>query len=201
MSRFFRRGGDSSDESSSDEEEELLSGDDSGNEIIPKPSKRAASGGSEESPDSNDSDDSDDSDEREEEKPVKKVSRFLKTAGSDSEDSDDESVKHIVKSAKDKRMEEMATSGDVIDQKLRINDWAAINTGMTTPPDHACVDFHVAAPQNSTNSPDSSYGKRTSANLCPPSTCVFCLRLMMLFQKKRRARRKWMPTKHALSTR
>lgn len=141
MSRFFRRGGDSSDSSSSDEEEELLSQDESENEA-PKPSKPAApTGGAKpmsrflrtEGSDSESEESESESDESEEEgdegeKPTKKVSRFLKGAASD--DSEEESVKHIVKSAKDKRLEEMEASGSLIDQKLKINDWAAVNTGM-----------------------------------------------------------------------
>lgn len=149
MSRFFRRGGDSSDsDSSSSEEEELLSQDESDDDAA-KPSKPSTSQGAttgakpmsrflrtEDSGDSDsdsDSDSEDDSDEGEVAKPepAKKRSQFLKN-DEGSESSDEESVKHIVKSAKDKRMEELETSGAVIEQKIKINDWAAINTGMSS---------------------------------------------------------------------
>lgn len=73
-----------------------------------------------------DEDDSDDGGAVDDE-PVKKRSRFLK--GADSDSSDEESVKHIVKSAKDKRIEELEASGAAIEQKIKINDWAAINSG------------------------------------------------------------------------
>ena len=56
-----------------------------------------------------------------------KVSRFLAT-GSDDEDSDEE-VKRVVKSAKDKRLEEMEATGNVMNNALKINDWTAISTG------------------------------------------------------------------------
>src|ERR1700683_5376416 len=79
-------------------------------------------------------------------KPV--MSRFLKTAGSsssssesdsdeDSDESDEErdedsdgEVKKIVKSAKDKRLDEMEATGKVMDNGLKINDWVAISNGM-----------------------------------------------------------------------
>lgn len=79
---------------------------------------------------------------------AKPMSRFLKTAGSDSDsssssssdDDDDESdddgedsdgsVKKVVKSAKDKRLDEMEATGKVMDNALKINDWVAISNGM-----------------------------------------------------------------------
>lgn len=142
MSRFFRRGGDSSDEESSSEEEELLSQESDSDDDAPKPAKTAAAAkpmsrflrtegdDSDSDSDSDEDSDSDDSGSGNEvEKPVKKASRFLKGAASDDESSEEE-VKVIVKSAKDKRNEEMETSGSLIEQKVKINDWAAINTGM-----------------------------------------------------------------------
>ena len=56
-----------------------------------------------------------------------KVSRFLAT-GSDDEDSDEE-VKRVVKSAKDKRLEEMEATGNSMNNALKINDWTAISAG------------------------------------------------------------------------
>jgi translation initiation factor 3 subunit C len=77
------------------------------------------------------------------------MSRFLKTAGgssssseSDSDEDSDESdetdsdsdgeVKKIVKSAKDKRLDEMEATGKVMDNGLKINDWVAISNGVYT---------------------------------------------------------------------
>ncbi|KAI0058056.1 eukaryotic translation initiation factor 3 subunit 8 [Artomyces pyxidatus] len=73
------------------------------------------------------------------------MSRFLRTAASDSssssesesddddEDDDDEGsgsdedVKRVVKSARDKRLDEMEATGKTMDNALKINDWIAIS--------------------------------------------------------------------------
>lgn len=70
------------------------------------------------------------------------MSRFLKTtAGSESssssseedsdedsdEDESDEDVKKVIKSAKDKRLDEMEATGKTMDNALKINDWVAIS--------------------------------------------------------------------------
>jgi Eukaryotic translation initiation factor 3 subunit 8 N-terminus len=116
MSRFFRQAGDSDSESEESDEELMSSGDEDA-----APTKPTGA------------------------KPV--MSRFLKTAGSgssssdedsdedsdesDSEDEDSESeVKKVVKSAKDKRLDEMEATGKVMDNGLKINDWVAISNGM-----------------------------------------------------------------------
>jgi translation initiation factor 3 subunit C len=143
MSRFFRSAVSSSSSSSSDDDdEELLSQDESGDEAKNKTAKPITSGSGAARPmsrflrteetDDSDSDSEDESDEDEDEASEKETkpkvkSRFLKDAESD--ESDEESVKHIVKSAKDKRLEELDASGAIIEQKIRINDWAAINAG------------------------------------------------------------------------
>ncbi|KAF8472296.1 eukaryotic translation initiation factor 3 subunit 8 N-terminus-domain-containing protein [Gautieria morchelliformis] len=57
--------------------------------------------------------------------PQKKVSRSRPDQEDDSEDEDD--VKRIVKSAKDKRLEEMEGTGKAIDNALKINHWVAIS--------------------------------------------------------------------------
>lgn len=68
------------------------------------------------------------SDEEDEAKP--KRSRFLKT-GSDQESSDEEEGKRVVKSAREKRLEEMEASGKMMDNALKINDWVAISNGVS----------------------------------------------------------------------
>lgn len=120
MSRFFRQAGDSDSESEESDEELMSSGDE---DTVPSKSTSA--------------------------KPV--MSRFLKTAGSsssssesDSDEDSDESeeedvdsdgeVKKIVKSAKDKRLDEMEATGKVMDNGLKINDWVAISNGMRAMP-------------------------------------------------------------------
>lgn len=132
MSRFFRAANDSSDsESSSSEEEELLS-DASGSEApAPAAPKKPMSrflktAGASSSSSSDDSDDDDD-DSDASDKPAKKLNRFKAGAGDDS-DSDDDAPR-IVKSAKDRRLEEMQATGNAIDNALKINDWNAINNG------------------------------------------------------------------------
>ncbi|KAI0029213.1 eukaryotic translation initiation factor 3 subunit 8 [Vararia minispora EC-137] len=65
-----------------------------------------------------------DDDEDEQELPKKAGSRFLK--GDSDEDESDEDVKRIVKSARDKRLEEMEATGKTMDNALKINDWTAI---------------------------------------------------------------------------
>lgn len=75
---------------------------------------------------SEEDDDSDASDG--EGKAAKKKSRFL--VGDDDEDESDEDVKRVVKSAKDKRLDEMQATGKVMDNALKINDWVAISNGL-----------------------------------------------------------------------
>ncbi len=122
MSRFFRQADDSDSESESSEEE-LMSGSED-----EKPSKPTAGGGrpvgmarflkgaagSSSSSSESDSDDDDDSDEDEGDK-------------SDGE----EEVKITIKSAKDKRLDEMEAVGKAMDNAIKINDWVAISTGMS----------------------------------------------------------------------
>ncbi|CAE6377398.1 unnamed protein product [Rhizoctonia solani] len=130
MSRFFRTQGDSDSDSSSSEEEELLS--DASDDEAPAPaapkkpmSRFLKTGSGSSSSDSSDETDGD-SDSDDSEKGKKKgPSRFMAGGASDS-DSDDDAPR-IVKSAKDRRLEEMQGTGNAIDNALKINDWNAIN--------------------------------------------------------------------------
>lgn len=113
MSRFFAAGSSDSDTSSSEEEfsdSEQSSQNDSGSDS-----------GSDSDDSGSDSDDSD--------TPKAKGNRFL--AGADSDDSDDESDdgKKVVKSAKDKRLEEIEASVHIIENAQKINDWVTISSG------------------------------------------------------------------------
>ena len=58
-------------------------------------------------------------------------SRFLRTE-SDEDESDEEATR-VVKSAKDKRLEEMEACGKTMDNALKINDWVAISNGAFGP--------------------------------------------------------------------
>ena len=66
-------------------------------------------------------------DESEEEKPKKPKNRFL--VGADASDESDEDVKCVVKSASEKRQEELEAVGKTIENALKINDWVAISNG------------------------------------------------------------------------
>ncbi|EGN99904.1 hypothetical protein SERLA73DRAFT_88666 [Serpula lacrymans var. lacrymans S7.3] len=132
MSRFFRQAGDSDSESEESDEELLTSGDEDAPAAKPaaKPAMsrflRKTGSDSSSSDSESESDDDDDSDGSDDEAKVeKKKSRFVR---SDSEDEEsDEDVKRVVKSTKDKRLEEIEATGKVMDNGLKINDWVAIS--------------------------------------------------------------------------
>ena len=118
MSRFFH--GDSSDESSSSDEEELYSDEEAEEKVA-----------SEEDSDDDD-EDSDDSDSSSSDGDGAKTgaNKFLKEADSDSDsDSEDGDRKKVI-SAKDKRLEELATIIKAIDNGVKISDWGLISAGM-----------------------------------------------------------------------
>jgi hypothetical protein len=119
MSRFFRPANDSSSESSSDEEE-LYSEEEEEDE------KQASDEGSDEE---EDEDSDDDSSEDEDGQKKKGASRFMRGAGSVSDDSSDDDRAKVVKSAKDKRLEELEATVKAIENGEKINDWGSISTG------------------------------------------------------------------------
>ncbi|KAJ8585231.1 hypothetical protein M405DRAFT_912162 [Rhizopogon salebrosus TDB-379] len=127
MSRFFRQAGDSDSDTEESDEELLTSGDEDA--AAPKAAAKPAmsrflrTAGSDPSSES-DSSDEDESEMSDEEPSQKKKSRFMR---GDDEESDDEDVKRIVKSTKDKRLEEIEATGTVMDNALKINDWVAIS--------------------------------------------------------------------------
>ena len=136
MSRFFKQQGDSDSDTEESEEELLSSGDDEAPAPSAKPTTAPARGmsrflrtdGTDDSSSESESDDDDESDsDGEATQPQKKLSRFRRDQEDESEDDDD--VKRIVKSAKDKRLEEMEATGKAIDNALKINDWVAISNG------------------------------------------------------------------------
>ena len=123
-SRFFAAG-ESSSESSS-EEEELYSEEEK---------EQKSEDGSQ--------DDSDDSDEEEassdeEDGGKTGISKFLKDqASSEGESSDDDTPK-LVKSAKNKRLEELDGVIKLIDNAVKINDWSSISTGRCLVGEFSC---------------------------------------------------------------
>ena len=136
MSRFFRTAADSESSSSSDEEELMSSGDEAPKPAQPKtPMSRflktgSGSDSSSSSDDDDESDDDSDDDGGGHAAPqAAKKSRFIKGgADSDSDESSDEE-KRVVKSAKDKRLEELQVIGQSIENKLKIGDWVATSNG------------------------------------------------------------------------
>ncbi len=83
-----------------------------------------SAGDSSSSSDDSSDEESEMSEDEDKEKP--RVGRFLHGASSD--DSDDD-TKRVVKSARDKRLDEMEATGKLMDNALKINDWVAISTG------------------------------------------------------------------------
>lgn len=114
-SRFFAAG-DSSSESSS-EEEELYS------------EEETAQKDEEESSEEDDESDDDEDSSDEEEGGKTGISKFLKDAASSDGDSSDEDTPKVVKSAKNKRLEELDSVIKLIDNAIKINDWSSISTG------------------------------------------------------------------------
>jgi translation initiation factor 3 subunit C len=112
MSRFFRGGDDSSSDSSSDEEE-----------LYSEEEEEEQQQDSQEDSSEADSDDSSSDDEG-----GRGINKFLKDASSDSEDSDDE-VRAKVKSAKDKRLDELESSIKQIENGQKNGDWTLISAG------------------------------------------------------------------------
>ncbi|KAF8494777.1 eukaryotic translation initiation factor 3 subunit 8 N-terminus-domain-containing protein [Gautieria morchelliformis] len=121
MSRFFKQEGDLDSDPEESEEELLSSGDDEAPAPSAKPAAAPARGISE----SESADDDESDSDGDQAQPQKKVSRSRPDQEDDSEDEDD--VKRIVKSAKDKRLEEMEGTGKAIDNALKINHWVAIS--------------------------------------------------------------------------
>lgn len=114
-SRFFAV--DSSSESSDSEEEELYSDGD-------------AAKSEEESSDEEGGSDEDEESSSEEEGGKTGVSKFLKdNAASSGDESEDSDTPKVVKSAKNKRLEELEGIIKLIDNAIKINDWSSISTG------------------------------------------------------------------------
>jgi len=121
-SRFFSHGDSSSSESDSDEEE-LYSDDEQ--------QKKAKTEDSEDDSDDDDDDDDDDSDDSDSSSDSdvggRGASRFLRTdVDVDSDESDEEKVT-VVKSAKDKRFDELEGTIRLIENAEKISDWNTAN--------------------------------------------------------------------------
>ncbi|RAL13703.1 translation initiation factor eIF3 core subunit c [Aspergillus homomorphus CBS 101889] len=113
MSRFFYGGGSDSESSSSDEEELY--------------SDREEEEQSEEESSEEEEESEEESSSEDEGAGKTGASAFLRDA-SDSEESEDEEKVTVVKSAKDKRLEELEGTIKLIENAEKINDWAVIST-------------------------------------------------------------------------
>lgn len=118
-SRFFAASDSSSEESS---EEELYSNEEESDQDD-----------SEKDSDEDDSDDSDSSSGSE-----MGANRFLRDADSDSE-SEDEDANKVLKSAKDKRFDELEATIRQIENAQKINDWAVISDRTPAPSHRATL--------------------------------------------------------------
>jgi translation initiation factor 3 subunit C len=120
-SRFFSHGDSSSSESDSDEEE-LYSDDEQQNKAKAEDSEDDSEDDDDDDDDSDDSDSSSDSDVG-----GRGASRFLRTdVDVDSDESDEEKVT-VVKSAKDKRFDELEGTIRLIENAEKISDWNTAN--------------------------------------------------------------------------
>eukprot|EP00882_Tetradesmus_deserticola_P006590 GHRQ01006939.1.p1 GENE.GHRQ01006939.1~~GHRQ01006939.1.p1 ORF type:complete len:782 (+),score=486.53 GHRQ01006939.1:187-2532(+) len=121
-SRFWTAGSDSDEEEVSASEEESSSSEEESSS-----SSSSSSSGSDSDSDSSSGSGSDsDSDSDDSDAPKKGAARFL--AGSDSDSDSDEDRRVVLKSAKDKRFSELTDSCDEIRNKMKINDWSAIQS-------------------------------------------------------------------------
>ena len=134
MSRFFRQAGDSDSESESSDDELMSSGEDEGPQkattsTTAKPAmarflKTAGSSSS----DTDSDDDSDDSD-----------APPRRPMGDDSEDEESDGADAPgvrIKSASERRLEEMKATGKMVENAIKINDWVAISSGTYLSPFH-----------------------------------------------------------------
>lgn len=162
-SRFFRAASDS--ESESESEEELMS--DSGDEAQDAGARRGKdSDDSDEDSDEGNDDDDDDGEENKAAGVANKASRFLKGADSDS-DSEDE-VRKVIKSAKDKRADEIEGMAKKIDEAQRINDWIATSKGERKRQS-------AAQWRHSSRQPSSGSDVTSMTSMYTQSTMVYCV--------------------------
>jgi translation initiation factor 3 subunit C len=131
MSRFFRQAGDSDSESSDSDDELMSSGDDdvpqkpvASTSAKPAMSRFLRTAGS----DSSDSDSDEDSDS-DSDAPRRSGLPLRDESGDEGEDDADAPGARI-KSASERRLDEMKATGKLMENALRINDWVAISNGM-----------------------------------------------------------------------
>ncbi|GLB37164.1 putative component of the eukaryotic translation initiation factor 3 (eIF-3) complex, which is involved in protein synthesis of a specialized repertoire of mRNAs and, together with other initiation factors, stimulates binding of mRNA and methionyl-tRNAi to the 40S ribosome [Lyophyllum shimeji] len=133
MSRFFRKAGDSDSETESSEDESMSSGaEDISQRPVATTAKAAPSmsrflrtAGS----DSSESESEEESESESDVPVVKKRTGLPTVDDTDEEESDEEEAPGVrIKSAAEKRLDEMKATGKVMENGLKINDWVAIST-------------------------------------------------------------------------
>jgi translation initiation factor 3 subunit C len=115
MSRFFQ-GSDSDTETSSSSDEDIYSEHDDEEQL-----DGDSDLGEEDESEAEESSDNDDD-------PAARRNKFLRGAVA-SDESDEDEGKRVVKSAKDKRLQEIEATSKAIENGGKINDWAVISNG------------------------------------------------------------------------
>ncbi|KAK0549533.1 Translation initiation factor 3 subunit c [Tilletia horrida] len=128
-SRFFRAASDSESESSEEEElSELSSGEEA---AAPKKKSAFLKKGSDDDDDDSDDDSDEESDEDSDGEGGagrrQPMSRFMRGAASDEDSDDEDAVRTVIRSAKDKRIDEVEATIKTMENAERINDWIAIS--------------------------------------------------------------------------
>ncbi|KNZ80470.1 Eukaryotic translation initiation factor 3 subunit C [Termitomyces sp. J132] len=131
MSRFFRQAGDSDSDSESSDDESMSSG---AEDVSQRPlvSTKQAPGSMSRflktaGSDSSDSDSDEESDSDSDAPPPRRPGLPTVDDTDDEEESDDEAPGVRIKSASERRLDEMKATGKVIENGLKINDWVAIS--------------------------------------------------------------------------
>ncbi|KAG5649452.1 hypothetical protein H0H81_003719 [Sphagnurus paluster] len=131
MSRFFRQAGDSDSDSESSDDESMSSGAEDVPQRPPASTAKPAASMSRflktAGSDSSDSDSDEDSDS-DSDTPHRRRSGLPTIDDSDDEESDDADAPGVrIKSAAERRLDEMKATGKAIENGLKINDWVAIS--------------------------------------------------------------------------
>ncbi|KAG6862210.1 hypothetical protein C0995_002140 [Termitomyces sp. Mi166 len=131
MSRFFRQAGDSDSDSESSDDESMSSGAEDVPQRPLAPAKQAPGSMSRflktAGSDSSDSDSDEDSDSDSDAPPPRRPGLPTVDDSDDDDQSDDDAPGVRIKSASERRLDEMKATGKVIENGLKINDWVAIS--------------------------------------------------------------------------
>ncbi|KAG5643610.1 hypothetical protein DXG03_000618 [Asterophora parasitica] len=132
MSRFFRQAGDSDSDTESSDNESMSSGDEELPQRTAAPAAKPAAGSMSRflktaGSDSSSDDDSDDDSDSDSDAPPRKGGLPTVDDSDDEESDEGETAGVRIKSAAEKRVDEMRATGKVLDNGLKINDWVTIS--------------------------------------------------------------------------